>query len=86
MNSNLSTFASGLIFGLGFVIAQMTNPSKVKAFLDVAGNWDPTLALVMFGALLTLGICNVCFANALSKFRTPTCKLVPARKQGLMQD
>ena len=56
MNSNLSTFASGLIFGLGLVISQMTNPVKVLAFLDIAGNWDPTLALVMVGALLTLGI------------------------------
>ncbi len=56
MNSNVSTFASGLIFGLGLVISQMTDPVKVMAFLDVAGNWDPTLALVMVGALLTLGI------------------------------
>ncbi|MCX7096334.1 MAG: YeeE/YedE family protein [Methylococcales bacterium] len=56
MNLNLSTFASGLIFGLGLIIAQMTNPNKVLAFLDVAGRWDPTLAFVMVGALLTLGI------------------------------
>jgi uncharacterized membrane protein YedE/YeeE len=56
MYLNFSTFASGLIFGLGLVIAQMTNPVKVLAFLDVAGSWDPTLALVMVGALLTLGI------------------------------
>ena len=56
MNSNLSSFANGLVFGLGLVIAQMTNPVKVLAFLDVAGSWDPALALVMVGALLTLGI------------------------------
>jgi uncharacterized membrane protein YedE/YeeE len=56
MNLNLSAFASGLIFGLGLVISQMTNPGKVLAFLDVAGSWDPTLAFVMVGALLTLGI------------------------------
>ncbi len=56
MKSNFSTFISGLLFGLGLVIAQMTNPVKVLGFLDVAGNWDPTLALVMVGALLTLGI------------------------------
>ena len=56
MNLNLSAFASGLIFGLGLVISQMTNPGKVLAFLDVAGNWDPTLAFVMAGALSTLGI------------------------------
>ena len=56
MNSNLSSFASGLLFGLGLVISQMTNPVKVLAFLDVAGSWDPTLAFVMVGALITLGI------------------------------
>jgi uncharacterized protein len=56
MNSNLTSFASGLIFGLGLVISQMINPVKVLAFLDVAGSWDPTLAFVMAGALLTLGI------------------------------
>lgn len=55
MNLNLSAFISGLIFGLGLVLAQMTNPEKVLAFLDIAGNWDPSLALVMVGALLTLG-------------------------------
>ena len=56
MTLNLSSFASGLIFGLGLVISQMTNPVWVLAFLDVAGNWDPTLAFVMIGALSTLGI------------------------------
>ncbi len=56
MNSISSAFASSLIFGLGLVIAQMTNPVKVQAFLDVAGRWDPSLALVMAGALLTLGV------------------------------
>ena len=56
MTLNLSSFISGLIFGLGLVISQMINPSKVLAFLDVAGSWDPTLAFVMTGALLTLGI------------------------------
>ena len=53
MNLNLSAFASGLIFGLGLVIAQMTNPAKVLAFLDIAGSWDPTLAFVMACALVT---------------------------------
>ena len=56
MNLKLSSLASGLIFGLGLVISQMTNPVRVLAFLDVAGNWDPTLAFVMIGALSTLGI------------------------------
>lgn len=42
---------AGLLFGLGLSISQMVNPAKVINFLDVAGHWDPTLALVMGGAL-----------------------------------
>jgi len=41
----------GIVFGAGLAIAGMTNPAKVLAFLDVAGSWDPTLALVMGSAL-----------------------------------
>ncbi len=59
MNLKFSAFASGLIFGIGLVLAQMTNPAKVLAFLDVAGDWDPTLAFVMAGALLSLGLLQV---------------------------
>ena len=47
----LSAFASGLLFGLGLIISQMINPAKVLAFLDVFGRWDPSLALVMVGAI-----------------------------------
>lgn len=42
---------AGALFGLGLAISQMTNPDKVLNFLDVAGSWDPSLALVMAGAL-----------------------------------
>ncbi len=49
-------FLFGLIFGLGLIVAQMVNPEKVLAFLDVAGDWDPSLALVMVSALLVLGV------------------------------
>jgi uncharacterized membrane protein YedE/YeeE len=52
----LYAFLFGLIFGLGLIVAQMTNPEKVLAFLDVAGDWDPSLALVMASALLVLGV------------------------------
>jgi len=41
----------GLVFGLGLIIAGMGNPQKVLGFLDLAGNWDPSLALVMGGAI-----------------------------------
>ena len=42
---------SGLVFGLGLVLSGMTDPAKVLGFLDVAGIWDPSLALVMGGAI-----------------------------------
>src|SRR5215217_2548227 len=43
---------AGTLFGLGLAISGMMNPAKVVGFLDVAGEWDPTLAFVMGGALL----------------------------------
>ena len=42
---------SGIIFGIGLVIAGMTNPAKVMGFLNVFGNWDPSLIFVMGGAI-----------------------------------
>jgi len=47
----LAAFLIGLLFGLGLVISQMMNPEKVIHFLDIAGNWDATLAVVMASAL-----------------------------------
>ena len=47
-----AAFAAGLLFGLGLCVSGMVNPAKVLGFLDVAGAWDPSLALVMGGALL----------------------------------
>ena len=46
-----SAFVAGLLFGLGLLLAGMANPRKVLAFLDVAGAWDPSLGLVMVGAI-----------------------------------
>ena len=43
---------SGVLFGLGLAVSGMVNPAKIIGFLDVAGDWDPTLAFVMGGALL----------------------------------
>ncbi|WP_298771347.1 YeeE/YedE family protein [uncultured Shewanella sp.] len=42
----------GILFGLGLIISQMVDPNKVLHFLDVTGNWDPSLAFVMFSALV----------------------------------
>lgn len=68
---------SGLIFGLGLVISGMMNPAKVIGFLDIAGNWDPSLAIVLAGAS---GITMLTFRLILkrqrpildTKFHTPT--------------
>ncbi len=46
-----TAFLAGLVFGFGLLLGGMTNPAKVLAFLDVAGVWDPSLALVMAGAI-----------------------------------
>ena len=51
MNKLVALFC-GTIFGIGLVISQMINPAKVLGFLNVFGEWDPSLALVMIGALI----------------------------------
>ena len=58
-------FLAGLLFGLGLILSGMTNPAKVLGFLDLFGQWDPSLAFVMGGAIL-VGI----FAFTLAKKRT----------------
>lgn len=60
----LTSLLAGLVFGLGLIISGMANPAKVLGFLDVAGAWDPSLALVMVGAN-TVGL----LAFALAKRR-----------------
>jgi hypothetical protein len=52
MNILVGAFVSGLIFAIGLGLGGMTQPAKVTAFLDFAGNWDPSLAFVMGGAVL----------------------------------
>ena len=47
----LSAFLIGLLFGIGLLVSGMANPAKVLGFLDIAGAWDPSLALVMGGAI-----------------------------------
>lgn len=50
----LSALLTGILFGLGLAIAQMTDPNKVLNFLDITGQWDPSLAFVMASALLVV--------------------------------
>ena len=63
----LTEFAVGLLFGLGLMLSGMTDPGKVIGFLDLFGAWDPSLALVMGGAIL-VGF----FAFTVAKKRTTT--------------
>src|SRR5260221_3770654 len=46
-----ASFTTGFVFGLGLLVSGMVNPAKVLGFLDLAGAWDPSLALVMAGAV-----------------------------------
>jgi len=56
MNRALAAFLIGLLFGVGLIVSQMVSPAKVIGFLDIAGNWDPSLAFVMAGAVGVFGI------------------------------
>jgi uncharacterized membrane protein YedE/YeeE len=51
MPAVLAALASGLLFGLGLTVSQMINPTKVIGFLDILGDWDPSLAFVMATAI-----------------------------------
>lgn len=53
---NLLALAGGLLFGAGLYVSMMADPNKVLAFLDIAGAWDPSLALVMVGAIAVAAI------------------------------
>ncbi|HBO21711.1 DUF6691 family protein [Providencia sp.] len=52
----LIALISGLLFGLGLIIAGMGNPAKILAFLDITGNWDPSLLVTMAVAMAISGI------------------------------
>ncbi|MEC5159527.1 MULTISPECIES: DUF6691 family protein [unclassified Janthinobacterium] len=57
----VSALLAGLVFGLGLIVSGMANPAKVLGFLDLAGAWDPSLMLVMGGAV---GVALIAFALA----------------------
>lgn len=56
MRATVVAFVAGTLFGLGLTVSRMIDPAKVLGFLDVTGNWDPSLALVMVGALAVMAI------------------------------
>jgi uncharacterized membrane protein YedE/YeeE len=80
----VSSALAGIIFGLGLILAGMANPAKVLAFLDLAGLWDPSLALVMVGAI-AVGLIAFSFAKKRQlsllglKMQLPTMKNIDKR-------
>lgn len=79
----IAALFAGVVFGLGITVSGMINPAKVLNFFDIAGNWDPTLALVMASALATTAIgYRLVLARkspvAASQFAMPTRKEIDA--------
>jgi uncharacterized membrane protein YedE/YeeE len=74
-----SAFAAGLVFGVGLILSGMTDPGKVIGFLDLAGNWDPSLAFVMGGAIL-VGFFAFALAGRRSKTLLGGALHLPARR------
>ena len=80
----LSSYLIGLLFGLGLIVSRMIDPAKVLGFLDIFGAWDPSLALVMGGAVMvsTLGFLYARRRGAallVSKLEIPTRNDLDAR-------
>lgn len=80
----LFSLLAGLLFGLGLIVSGMSNPAKVLGFLDLLGNWDPSLALVMGGAI-AVGLPGFAWAKRRQRsllgqtMRLPTAKHIDRR-------
>ena len=69
-------FISGSIFGVGLIVSGMSNPQKVLSFLDIFGNWDPSLIFVMVGAISITAIYFILIKNKSIKQNTDKKLLV----------
>ena len=81
MISKIISFISGTIFGVGLSISNMINPEKVLGFLDLFGQWDPSLVLVMMGAIIVSAPVFFLFRNKnkplfADNFAIPTLKSI----------
>ncbi|MBW7901758.1 MAG: YeeE/YedE family protein [Rhodocyclaceae bacterium] len=65
--ANLLSLLAGAVFAVGLIVSGMSDPAKVLAFLDLAGRWDPSLALVMLGAI---GVAMLPYRFAMRRRRT----------------
>jgi len=68
IRETLVPLASGTIFGAGLTLGGMTDPARVRGFLDLFGDWDPTLAFVMGGAVLVMALAWVMQRKMLRPF------------------
>ena len=78
--SYLTEFLAGLLFGLGLILSGMTDPGKVLGFLDLFGLWDPSLALVMGGAIL-VGLVAFTLAKKRSQSILGSAMQLPTNQQ-----
>lgn len=81
MKELIASFLSGVIFSIGLAVSGMTRPGKVTGFLDFLGDWDPSLAFVMVGAILvySIGYRNITKKRAplfAKTFQLPTNKKI----------
>jgi uncharacterized membrane protein YedE/YeeE len=72
-------FVAGLVFGIGLLVSGMINPAKVLGFLDLAGRWDPSLALVMVGAI-AIGVVGFVIAGRRATTVLGTPMLLPTAR------
>ncbi len=84
MKQSAIVLAAGTMFGAGLAVSGMADPQRVQAFLDLGGNWDPTLAFVMGGAMLVMVIAwaiqrRMAAPVAVSRFDLPQTHRIDAR-------
>jgi uncharacterized membrane protein YedE/YeeE len=75
----LIALVAGLVFGSGLIVSGMANPAKVLGFLDITGRWDPSLALVMAGAI-AVGAAGFAFAGRRTQTILRTPMHLPTRR------
>ena len=84
MKRNLSALVAGAMFAVGLVLGGMTQPGKVIGFLDFTGDWDPSLALVLGGALRVYAVLSRIFLRRAAplfehKFHLPSRRDIDRR-------
>lgn len=76
----VTSLLAGLVFGLGLIVSGMTNPAVILGFLDLSGRWNPSLGLVMVGAIAVGSIAFAAAKNRTSSLLGLAMKLPTARQ------